>query len=257
MRIARVIIAMLVLCADASAQSLKIAAAISLRDAMDAIGKAYEAESKAKIESTYGSSGQLAAQIRSGAEIDLFISAANAQVDDLAKENLVLPDTRRVIAGNTLVLVVPANAKDAPFSFEALASQAVKKLSIGEPRTVPAGQYASQVLVKLNLETTLKDKIVYGTNVRQVLTYVEQGEVSAGIVYSTDARESGDKVKVVATAPAGSHDPIVYPAVVIRSSKQPELAKKLLDYFQSEKALAILREKGFSDPLRSGKTPSP
>jgi molybdate transport system substrate-binding protein len=231
-----------------SAQTIRVAAAVSLRDALEQVRDAFEHDTPYKLEFTFGASGQLLAQIKSGAEIDVFISAANTQVDDLEKANLVSRGTRRVIAGNSMVLVVPAVAKDPPRDFAALGDPRFQRIAMGEPRTVPAGQYAMQVLSSLGLAEKVKDRIVYGANVRQVLTYVELGEVAAGLVYATDARESGDKVRVVATAAADSHQPIVYPAVVVKSSRQQSAALAFLDYLQTARAQSVLSEKGFSAP---------
>lgn len=257
MRFLRILVVCLMTCAPTWAQSLRVSAAISLRDALDGIKTAYQAETKQTVEFVYGSSGELMTQIKAGSPVDAFISAANSQVDDLAAAGLVLTETRRVVVGNSLVLVVPANSQNAPTSFEGLADEKVTRLAIGEPRSVPAGQYATQVLTKLNLTDKVKSKIVYGANVRQVLGYVELGEVSAGIVYSTDAKQSGSKVKIVANAPPNTHEPIVYPGVVVKASKNPAAAKQFLDFLGSDKAKAILIEKGFSTGDSSGKTPSP
>jgi molybdate transport system substrate-binding protein len=249
-------IAALLVCVTASAQSLRVSAAISLRDALDAIKTAYQTDTKQTVEYVYGSSGELMTQIKTGSPVDVFISAANTQVDDLTKGELVLTETRRVVARNTLVLIVPADAKDPPSDFNGLNDAKVARLAIGEPKSVPAGQYAVQVLTKLDLAEKLKSKMVYGANVRQVLGYVELGEVSAGIVYSTDAKQSGPEVKVVAAAPENTHEPIVYPGVVIKASKNPDAARQFLDYLGSDKAKAILTDKGFSTGPSSGKTPS-
>jgi molybdate transport system substrate-binding protein len=226
--------------------TVRVAAAVSLSESMNQIARQYENESGDRVELTFGSSGQLAAQIQSGAPVDAFISAANKQVDDLAKAGLIDEASRRVVVGNALVLIVPPKAVGAPESFVALAEASVRRVAIGEPKTVPAGQYAQQVLRALNLIDKLGDRIVYGANVRQVLDYVIRGEVSAGIVYRTDALEAGDKVKVVATAEEKWHEPIVYPAAIIRSSRKCEAAKKFLDYLGSEKAQSILRARGFT-----------
>jgi molybdate transport system substrate-binding protein len=235
-------------CAAVSAQTLRVAAAVSLREALEQVRDSFEHDTPYKLEFTFGGSGQLLAQIKSGAEIDAFISAANTQVDDLEKANLVSRGTRRAIAGNNMVLVVPAVAKVPPRDFGALADLRFGRIAIGEPRTVPAGQYAMQVLTSLGLAEKVKDRIVYGANVRQVLTYVELGEVAAGMVYATDAKEAGEKVRVVATAAADSHQPIVYPAVVIKSSRQQSAALAFLDYLQTAGAQSVLSEKGFSPP---------
>lgn len=237
------------LAASARAETIRVAAAISLKEAVTEIAKTYEMESGDKVEFAFGASGQLAAQVKSGAPIDLFISAANKQVDELAKEKLIDAASRRIVAANTLVLVVPAKAKDAPRNFEGLADAAVMKVAIGEPKTVPAGQYAQQVLDALKLTERIKSKLLYGANVRQVLLYVERGEVSAGIVYATDARESGDRVKVVATADAKWHEPIVYPAAIVSASKAPDATKRFLKYLSSERSQSVLKSKGFA-PLQ-------
>jgi molybdate transport system substrate-binding protein len=131
-------------------------------------------------------------------------------------------------------------------SFESLTSASVTKIALGEPRSVPAGQYAQQALKALGLADKIKDKLVYGSNVRQALAYVERGEVSAGIVYATDAKEAAGKVAVVATADPSTHDPIVYPGVVIKASDRKEAATKFLDYLVGDKARAVFESKGFT-----------
>lgn len=244
MPIIRALLLSLVITLSASAETIRVGAAISLKDAFGEIAKQYETATGDHVEFVFGSSGQIMAQIKSGADMDGFVSAANKQVDDLAKEKLVDLATRRVVVSNALVLVVPADAKDAPTSFEGLTSTV--KVAIGEPKTVPAGQYAQQVFTSLKLTDALANKLVYGTNVRQVLTYVERGEVSAGVVYASDAKESGEKVRVVATADEKSHEPIVYPGVVVSTSKKQDATKKFLDYLGEAQAKAVFQAKGFS-----------
>lgn len=231
-----------------AAETVRVAAAISMKEAVTDIAKAYEAETGDKVTLTFGSSGQLAAQLKAGAPIDVFISAATAQLDDLDKAGLVDAATRRDVAGNSIVLIVPADGKVPLADFAALADAGIKRLAIGEPKTVPAGQYAQQTLNKLGLSQRLAGRLIFGANVRQVLSYVERGEVSAGIVYATDARESGAKVRVIATADPATHDPIRYPAAVTKTSKSPVAAKRFLDSFGGEKAKAVLAAKGFTLP---------
>lgn len=248
MRFFRIAIATLLLTSLGWAQTIRVGAAISLQGALTEIAAKYEADTGRKVDFVFGSSGQVMAQIVNGAPIDAFISAAAAQVDELERNQRTVPGTRRTIAGNTLVLVVPPAPRSSITRFQDLAAPGNGKISIGEPTTVPAGQYAMQVLTKLNLADPLKDRLVYGSNVRQVLSYVERGEVLAGIVYSTDAKESGDKVRVVATASADTHAPIVYPAVVVKASAHQNLARQFLDFLSTEPARRILAEKGFSSP---------
>jgi molybdate transport system substrate-binding protein len=234
--------------AGVRAETLRVGAAISLKDALGEIAQRYEAASGDKIELSYGSSGQIAAQIRGGAELDLVISAAAKQIDELEKEKLVDANSRKVVAGNTLVLIVPADAKAAPRSFAALGEASVTRIAVAEPKTVPAGAYADQVFKALKISDAVFDKLVYGTNVRQVLSYVERGEVSAGVVYATDARQSGDKVKVVATADETAHEPIVYPAAIVSVSRKREAAARFLAYLGDAAAREVLRNKGFALP---------
>jgi molybdate transport system substrate-binding protein len=242
---------------DAVAETLSVSAAVSTKEAVTDIAKAFEAETHDHVDFTFGSSGQLAAQIRNGAPVDLFISAANKEVDDLTKAGLADDATRRIVAGNELVLIVPADSRSSLSSFEQLKDPAVKRVAIGEPKTVPAGQYAMQVLTALKLESELRSRLTYGANVRQVLQYVELGEVSAGIVYATDALQAGPKVKVVATAKASMHEPVVNPAVVIKASGKKPLAAKFLDYLLSAKGQSALAARGFTRATDAAPATSP
>jgi molybdate transport system substrate-binding protein len=239
------------------AGSVRVAAAISLKDAVQEVAKQFTADTKIQVEFTFGASGQLEAQIHNGAPIDLFISAANKQVDDLIKTGEVNPATRAIIAVNTLVLIVPADSNFTPTSAKDLTDANITHIAIGEPGTVPAGQYAMQVLRHDDLADALKPKLVYGTNVRQVLDYVIRGEASAGIVYGTDALEAGDKVKTTATFPEDSHEPIVYPAVVVKSSADAATAKQFLAYLESDKGQAVLKKFGFAQPPAAETKPAP
>jgi molybdate transport system substrate-binding protein len=156
----------------AAAETIAVAAAISLKTRMADVAKAYKADTGDDVEFTFGSSGQLMAQIKNGAPVDAFVSAAVKQVGDLAKDKLVDDATRRVVAKNVLVLIVPADAKAPPSSFAELTDERVKRVAVGEPRTVPAGQYAAQALKAMKVDDKLAGCAVYGSNVRQVLDYV-------------------------------------------------------------------------------------
>jgi molybdate transport system substrate-binding protein len=238
----------LVLPAAARAEIPRVAVAISLKEAVTEIAEAYRAEGHGDVAFTFGSSGQLQAQIEYGAPIDAFISAAHVQVDALIKAKRADGETKSVVAGNRLVLIVPAGAKSPPRSLKDLADARVRRLAVGEPKTVPAGQYAVQALEALGLRDALKGRLIYGANVRQVLDYVERGEVDAGIVYATDAREAGDRVHVVEVADEKLHDPIEYPAVLVSHSRRKEAARGFIDYLKGERARAILARKGFEVP---------
>ena len=225
-----------------------ISAAISLKDAFTDAARAYEKEIGRHVQLNFGGSGQLLAQIRDGAPVDVFIAASDSQMDQAEQMKLTDPATRRVVATNSLVLIVPADSKLSVDGFRALASPQVKKLSIGQPKTVPAGEYAEQALKHLDLLDSLKDRIVYGSNVRQVLDYVERGEVDVGIVYATDAQQSGGKVKVVATADASWHRPIRYSAEIVSRAANRAEAEAFLTYVTTGGGRAFLTARGFGSP---------
>lgn len=227
--------------------SVTVSAAISLKDALDELGRVYEqSHPGAKITFNYGGSGTLEHQIEQGAPVDILISAAEKQMDTLESKGLIVAGTRRNLVANELVLIVPA-ASSLVRSFQDLARAEVKVVALGESETVPAGMYARQSLEHLGLLAAVQKKTVFAKDVRQVLTYVETGNADAGIVYQTDARISGI-VRIVATAPAGSHDPIVYPAAVVRDSRNATAARAFLDFLAGPEARAVFAKYGFLAP---------
>ena len=233
-----------------SAQSnnnLLISAAASLKEVLEEIKPLYQ-QSKPNVNINYnfGSSGALQQQIEQGAPADIFISAAKKQVDALEQKGLLVPGTRNIIAKNRLVLVVPKNAVGVT-SFYSLKDAKVKKIAIGEPRSVPAGQYAQQVLEKLKIWSEIKSKLVFANNVRQVLASVESGNADAGLVYITDAKIS-DKVKVVVTADEKYHSPIIYPLAVVKRSKSVDAAKEFSQFLSSDQAKSVFKKYGFILP---------
>lgn len=228
----------------ATSSELHIAAAVSLKEALAEAGSLFTARHpNVKIIYNLGASGALQRQIEQGAPADVFIAAAARQMDELAAKNLLVPGTRRDIAANRLVLVVP---KDSPLpvaGFADLAGDKVRKIALGETATVPAGQYAREALENLGLWDRLKDKYVFAKDARTVLAYVVTGNVDAGLVYATDAAGAG--VKVVAAAPAASHRPIVYPAAVVAASPRPALAADFLAFLAGREGQAVLARHGF------------
>ncbi len=232
----------------AAEPTVRVSAAISLKDVLEDIIKRYESETGAKVELNLGASGQLMSQICEGAPVDLFISAGQKQVDDLVHSGLADESTRTVVAQNSLVLIVPADQKDGVKSFTDLSQTSVKKISIGEPRTVPAGEYAMQVLKSLKIGDAVKDRLVFGANVRQVLDYVARGEVDAAVVYKTDAMQDVKDVRVVATAKEEDHKPIEYLAIMIKGAAHAHDAEKFLKYLACKEAQKSLKEYGFVLP---------
>lgn len=221
-----------------------VSAASSLKDALTEIKPLYQ-QSKSNINISYnfGASGALQQQIEQGAPADIFISAGKKQVDALEAKGLLLPGSRTNLANNRLVLIVAQDVVGIS-SFSNLTDSKIKKIAIGEPRSVPAGQYGEEVLKNLKLYDQVKSKLVFANNVRQVLAAVESGNAQAGIVYATDAKTS-NKVKVVVTADQKSYSPIVYPVAIIKSSKNLSAAKEFVKFLSSSQAKTVLRKYGF------------
>jgi molybdate transport system substrate-binding protein len=221
-----------------------VSAAASLKDVLDQIAQLYRAEMlDVTIHFNLGASGTLQRQIEEGAPVDLFISASEDQMNSLESKGLLLSGTRRDLVRNSVVLIVP-KGKTEILSFQDLVRPEVKHISIGEPRTVPAGKYAQEVLTHFHVYDQLKPKLVLASDVRQVLTYVSTGNVDAGIVYATDAQTTPE-VNVVTTAPDDSHAPVIYPVAVLKSSKASEEAKRFLDFLAGEKAQKVFEKYGF------------
>lgn len=231
-----------------NAQDLTVSAAVSLKEAVTDIAKAYKPRGIDSVRLNFAATGVLLAQIREGAPVDVFIAASESQMDLAVDQKLVDADSRRVIASNALVLIVPKSSKVELKGFLDLAKPEIKKLAVGEPRIVPAGEYAAQVLVHLKLDEVLQFRLVLGASVRQVLDYVEQGEVDAGIVYATDAAQAGGNIRVIATAETTWHAPIHYPAAVVTASKHRDAAGAFIRYLTTEPAQKILQHRGFAPP---------
>ena len=227
-------------------KNLNVFAAISLKDSLGEITKLYQQDHpEIKITYNFASSGTLQKQIEEGAPVDLFISAGKKQMDDLSVKGLIKKDTSANMVGNKLVLITPTEetvVKD----FKSLVHSGIK-IAIGTPETVPAGTYARETLQKMGLWDNLKDNIVYTKDVRQVLTYVENGDVNAGLVYKSDALIS-KKIKIVAEAPGNSHKSIVYPAAVTEKAALASEAKAFLGYLKSDKVQKVFQQFGFSKP---------
>ena len=223
---------------------LTVSAAASLQDALTAIDQDFQrSHPDIDITPNFGASGTLQLQIEQGAPVDVFVSAAPQQMDALAAKNLLLADTRANLLENELVLIVPKNSKTVA-NFGDLKRPDVHVIAVGDPRSVPAGTYAQQVLTALGIYDAVKSKMTLATDVRQVLADVETGSAEAGLVYSTDAAISS-KVRVAMDAPAGTHQPIVYPAAVLRASMNPDAAREFVKYLASPAARAVFSKYGF------------
>jgi len=222
---------------------LTLSIAASLQDAIVEIQSSYQHEHQVEFRNNFGASGTLAREIEQGAPVDAIISAGSKPIDDLQSKGLLAAGTRTNLLGNSLVLIAPQDSKLT--GFEDLPSPGVRLVALGDPASVPAGQYGRQTLISLKLYDRLHDKIVLGKDVRQVLTYVETGNADAGLVYGTDARIS-TKVRVVAVAPESSHDPIVYPLAIVAGSRNQQSARDFVAFLSTSAARAIFIKHGFT-----------
>lgn len=224
---------------------LTVSAAASLTDVMGEIKDMYTTVApNVTLTYNFGSSGTLQEQIEQGAPADIFMSAAQKQMNALDEKGLLAADTRKDLLVNKLVLIVPSDSTKELTSFEDVPSDKVEKIALGG-EGVPVGQYAQEVFTFLNTWDQVSSKAVLGADVRQVLTWVESGEVDCGVVYATDAAISGDKVKVVAEAPEGSLKPVIYPVAVLKDSKNQEAAKAFVDYLSDADVAAVFEKYGF------------
>jgi molybdate transport system substrate-binding protein len=224
---------------------LTILAAASLTDVCNELKTMYEREhSNVTLTFSYAGSGALQTQIEEGAPADLFISAAKKQMNALKEKNLMKEDTICNLLENKVVLIVPKDGKLELTSFEDVKKDTVTMIGIGEVESVPAGQYAKRIFTNLGLWETVEAKANFGTDVRTVLGWVETSAVSCGVVYATDAY-STDLVKIVAEAPEGSCDPVIYPAGVVASSKNITTAEAFLAFLKSDEAMKVFKDYGF------------
>ena len=230
-----------------AAAPLTVFAAASLKTALDALAEPMRHALSAPVRLVYASSAVLARQIEQGAPADLFWSADREWMEWCSARHLVRKETIIDLLGNQLVLIAPATA---PLATLALQPTALKdalgdgRLAIGETRSVPAGRYAKEALATLGLWDGVATRLAETDNVRAALLLTARGETPLGIVYASDARAE-PRVKIIATFPATSHKPIVYPLALTREASMPT-ATDALRFLQGPDARAIFMRDGFS-----------
>ncbi|KGR78604.1 molybdate ABC transporter substrate-binding protein [Ureibacillus sinduriensis] len=223
---------------------LTVSAASSLQNVLEELAVEFQKKhSYIDIQYNFGASGALVKQIEQGAPADVIISASTEQFNKLNMAGLIQEGT--TLISNELVLITGNNGSVSLQKIEDLKSNRVEKISIGAPSIVPAGSYAKQALEHLDLWTELESKFVYAKDVRQVLTYVESGNVQAGFVYHTDAIGS-DKVKIISTINEEILDSISYPIGIVNHAGSPTEAKKFYEFLQSEEIKDIWVKYGFT-----------
>lgn len=225
---------------------LLVLAAASLTDVTGELATDYKKSApQVTLTFSFGSSGTLQTQIEEGAPADLFLSAGKKQMTALSDKGLLLAGTNKELLENKIVLIVPKGSASQIKSFEDLATNKVRLIALGEPTGVPVGQYSEEIFTTLGIFEAVKAKANYASDVRQVLMWVESGEVDCGVVYMTDAMSS-DKVTIACSAPDGSYSKVIYPAAVIGSTPHPEEAKAFLEYLSGKSAAKIFEKFGFT-----------
>ena len=231
----------------AGATDVIVSAAASLTNAFTEIGKEYEtAHPGDRVQFNFGASGSLLQQIARGAPVDVFAAADQETMDRAEKRNLLVKRTREDFASNRLVVVVPKDSSVTFRDLTDLSSEAIRRIALGIPDSVPAGRYAKGALEAAKLWEALQPKYVYTQNVRQSLDYVMRGETDAGFVYATDAELVKGKVRTALEVPTAT--PIRYPIAAVKGNGQEMHARKFVTFIQSEAAQRILLKYGFGKP---------
>jgi molybdate transport system substrate-binding protein len=242
-------VAGLLVATGASAQDVTLSVAVSLKEVTEELGRTFmAARPGVTLRYNFGASGDLQKQIEAGAPVDVFLSAAQRQMDELEKQNLIDGASRRAFARNALTVIKPADSRVDITKPADLLEARVGRIVIGSPKSVPAGQYAEESLRALGLWDRLQPKLVFAENVRQALDYVARGEVDAGFVYTTDVASRAQGVKEAFRLPDDSYRPVIYPGAVVRASKQAAIAQAFLDLLSSPQGRSVLSRFGFQPP---------
>lgn len=197
-----------------------------------------------EVVGTYDSSGKLQVQIEEGAEADVFFSAAMKQMDALREEGIMDESSINKLLKNEIVLIAPKESGENYSKFTDIVN--AKHIAIGDPASVPAGQYAKEALQNLGIWEAVETKASFGTNVTEVLNWVAEGSADAGIVYATDAAKEKERVSVIDTAPEGSVQEVIYPVGITKESKNAKAAALFIEFLKTEEALEVFEENGFT-----------
>jgi molybdate transport system substrate-binding protein len=224
--------------------TILIAAAASLQNCLgDEIIPMFEEKyPNIKVDATYDSSGKLQAQIEEGADVDVFMSAAMKQMKTLEDEGLIIKDSIVPLLENSIVAIVPKGDKVNFNGFEDILKADV--IAIGDPDSVPAGQYAKEAFLNLKMWDNVLAKSSLGTNVTEVLNWVAEGSADVGVVYSTDAAMN-DNVEIIGFAPEGSVSKVIYPVGIVNKTKNEEESKIFTEFLKSAEAIKVFETFGF------------
>jgi molybdate transport system substrate-binding protein len=230
----------------ALAGELIVSAAASLTNAFGAVKPAFErAHPGTTLTYNFGASGTLFTQIALGSPVDVFAAADMKSMDDAVAKNLVDTASCTTFARNQLVLAVP-RAAEKTLSLADLKKAEIVRIAVGNPETVAAGRYARTVFEKEGFWRELQAKLIMAESVRQVLDYLQRGEVDAGFVYATDANQAKEKVAISAVIPM--EKPILYPVAATSGAKNKEGVAKFINFLGSAEGQTILATFGFGKP---------
>jgi molybdate transport system substrate-binding protein len=253
MKIAKAILSLLVISSifcsgcnrgqQVNTKELTISAAASLKEPLEEIVKQYEKATDIKVNINFGGSGALQKQIEQGAPVDLMISAGKSQVDALMNKGIADKSTYSEVLSNTLVLIV-LNSYDKNINLIEMLKDKDIMLALGETAVVPVGQYSKEFLQNIKLWESFENKVVYAKDVKAVLNYVEKGEAEAGIVYYSDAVNLKNSY-IAYRIPEDTHEPIVYPMVVIEQSKNKTAAQDFIKFIGKLQAKEIFKKYNF------------
>ena len=233
---------------EASGESVQLTvfAAASLTETLNEISEQYKTVApNVELIFNFDSSGTLKTQIQEGADCDLFLSAAQKQMNALEEENLINTGTRVDLLENKVVLAVPEGNPADIQSFEDIGTDKCKLVALGND-DVPVGSYSIEILTNLGIldELESSNKITYGSNVKEVTTQVKEASADCGIVYATDAYSAG--LETVDEATADECRQVIYPAALTASTAHAEEAQAFLDYLTTDDAAAIFESVGFA-----------
>jgi molybdate transport system substrate-binding protein len=229
-----------------SKNELVVSCAMSLKGAVEKVGVLYQSKyPDRKILFNFGSSGKMAVQIKMGAPVDVFASAAQKEMNDLEKKGLIVNKTRKNFAENRIVMV---SAKGININLKTIdqLTNIKGKIAVGNPGSVPGGRYAKIILLQHKLWNGLKDKLVYCENVRQVLDYVVRKEVDAGFVFYTDYKVHKNKLDKLTIPHKKITGSILYPVAVIEGSTKKKMAEEFIELMVSKQGQAIFNKFGFT-----------
>jgi molybdate transport system substrate-binding protein len=241
-----ILLTLLLSVGKAEPADLIVSAAMSLKAPFNEIGKIFEAEHQgSRVYFNFGASGVLEKQIEGGAPVDLFASASPREMEALEKKDLIIKGSRKDFAGNSIVLIIPVSSSTSLRELKDLEKKEVKRIAVGNPSTVPAGEYAEEVLQSAGLWKTVQKKMIFAENVRQIMDYVARQETDAGMVFLSDALLAKKEVKIVWEAPDESHRPIRYVLAPVKGTAKGQLVRDFMETVFSAKGGNVLEKYGF------------